>query len=199
MQQHFYAGYAVLTLLLWRLAWGLVGSKYSRFRSFFFPVHEIIRYAKSLLISDASSAKKSYLGHNPLGAMSALAIIGVLLLQAGLGLFSSDDYFFGPLAGLVDSECRAQLTQLHLDNTTIIYALLGLHVAAIVYYRLVKNEPLTKAMITGQKTPANGEVSKPAEASNLLALALLIACIGLVYWLVNAFTDLQPSTAFDYF
>lgn len=195
MQQHFYAGYTVLTLLLFRVVWGFVGSRHSRFRSFLFPMSEIIAYAKSITaVSD-----KRYLGHNPLGSLSALAIILVLITQVGLGLFSTDDYFFGPLAGLVDSDTMAWLTSLHLDNVNIIYALLGLHVIAIAYYKLRKKEPLTKAMITGIKETDAGGAEHIKPASNWRAVIVLALCAALVYWLVNAYTDLLPTSNYDYY
>ncbi len=198
MQQHFYAGYAVLTLLLFRLVWGLVGSRHSRFHTFFFPISEIASYIKKI----TKVSEQNYLGHNPLGSLSALAILIVLLTQASIGLFSTDDYFFGPLAGLVSSDTMAWLTSLHLDNVNVIYGLLGLHVFAIIYYKFRKKEPLTKAMITGTKTinPNNHaatEENKPA--SNWLALIILILCAALVYWLSTAFLDQLPISDYDYY
>ena len=199
MQQHFYSGYAVLTLLLWRLAWGFVGSRYSRFRRFFFPPRELLDYAKAFFCRTARGTNTRYLGHNPLGSLSALAIILVLLIQGSLGLFSTDDYFFGPLAGLVGSDTMAQLTGLHLDNVNLIYVLLGLHLAAIIYYQVVKKESLTKAMVTGRKNNVDDKAHQPKPASNLLALVLLLLSAGLVYWLTNAYVDLLPAADYDYY
>lgn len=197
MQQHFYAGYVVLTLLLFRISWGLVGSRYSRFRAFFFPVSEIMAYIKGI----TQTSNKPYLGHNPLGSLSALAIIFVLLSQASLGLFSTDDYFFGPLAGLVSRDTMAWLSSLHLDNVNVIYALLGLHVLAIIYYKLRKKEPLTKAMLTGYKATdcKQQEHSQMKPASNLLALVILTLCAAVVYFLATAFADQLPSSSYDYY
>ena len=199
MQQHFYSGYAVLTLLIWRLAWGFVGSKHSRFRRFFFPARELIEYAKAFFCRRARGHNKHYLGHNPWGSLSALAIILALLIQASLGLFSTDDYFFGPLAGLVGRNTMAQLTGLHQDNVNLIYVLLGLHLAAIIYYQVVKKESLTKAMVTGRKNNVDDKAHQHKSASNLLALILLLLSAGLVYWLINAYVDLLPAADYGYY
>jgi len=106
MQQHFYAGYVVLTLLLFRIVWGFIGSPYAKFYSFVFPVSELVAYIKQF----PAVGGRQYLGHNPLGGLSTVAIIGVLMLQAALGLFSSDDYFFAPLTGLVSDLTKSMIT-----------------------------------------------------------------------------------------
>lgn len=200
MQQHFYAGYAVMTLLLFRLLWGFVGSAYSRFRSFSFPVAEILAYAKKM----GAVAERPYLGHNPLGSLAALAMLLALAVQVMFGLFSTDDYFYGPLAGLVSREKMSLLTRLHLINVNVIYGLIGLHVLMILYYKFIKREPLTKAMISGYKDVRVPHRQHPAvksisPSSNLLALLLLLICVALVYYLVTAYVGLLPADDYDYF
>jgi len=197
MQQHFYAGYTVLTALLFRLVWGVIGSTHSRFRSFIYSPREILEYLSSL----KNTRPSVYLGHNPLGSLSVIAILILLLAQVILGLFSTDGYFFGPLSGLVSDDLRQALTSLHLDNTNLIYAMLALHVMAIAYYKVRKQEPLTKAMFSGYKEI--GDVSQPEPhnhlASNTLALAVLVCCAAFVYWLVNAYVDITPAGEYDYY
>ncbi|WP_353410081.1 cytochrome b/b6 domain-containing protein [Arenicella sp. 4NH20-0111] len=197
MEQHFYAGYSVLTLILFRLIWGLIGSKYSRLKRLFFPLSETLKYAKGLFSRKSTAAKnQEHLGHNPLGSLSVIAILSILLIQATLGMFSTDGYVFGPLAGLLSAETRDQITQLHLDNIVLIYAILGLHVAAIFFHQVVKKENLTRTMITGKKA---GESAHPeTHKSPWLALAILILCAGFVYWLSTAYLDLIPLDDFGY-
>jgi len=173
MQQHFYAGYVVLTLLLFRIVWGFIGSPYAKFYSFVFPVSELVAYIKQF----PAVGGRQYLGHNPLGGLSTVAIIGVLMLQVALGLFSSDDYFFAPLTGLVSDNTVANLSDLHSDNVTLIYAVLGLHVFAILYYKLRKKQALTKSMITGFKSHSEDNLPQQSTVSNWLALLVLIVCI----------------------
>ncbi len=210
IQQHFYAGYAVLTLLLFRIIWGFIGSYHSRFHTFLLPPSNVIAYLKTLFINNKTKQKNrltddiSYAGHNPAGGLSSVIMILVLSTQATLGLFSSDGYFHGPLTGLVNSELRVWLNSLHIDNVNIIYGLITLHLVAIAFYKWVKKEPLTNAMITGTKevaesnrTADNSKNNQPK--SNLTALVILGLCIALVYYLANAYLDLLPANEFDYF
>ena len=199
MQQHFYSGYVVLSLLLFRLVWGLVGSYYARFSSFPCSPRSILNYLKGL----RSPKPERYLGHNPLGSLSAILMILLVLVQAVLGLFSSDDYFFGPLSGLVDSKVMTWASEMHLLNSNAVFAVIGLHIAAILYYQLIKKERLTKAMITGDKVLidgveyVDGQPTKPA--NKWLALLVFFLCVGVVYYLTTAFFDSLPSASDSYY
>ncbi len=192
MQQHFYAGYTVLTLLLFRVFWGFVGSSTSRFTDF-------VRGPKTVWAYLQGRSLQSYSGHNPLGALSVLAMLLVLLVQAVLGLFSTDDYFYGPLSGLVGDETRAYLSSLHLSNVNLIYALLSLHVLAVLFYQFVKKQPLVQAMLNGKKpnTVGNNKSFKPTHI--WLALLSIMISVAVVYYLATAYTDQIPSGEFDYY
>ena len=227
MQQHFYAGYSILTLLLFRLVWGFIGTRFARFKSFLYSPKKIFSYAKTLTTDySKNSATKSYFGHNPLGGLSALAMLAVLMFQASSGLFSSDDYYYGPLAGLVDSSWVAQLTELHHLNSDITLALIGLHVISIFLYRWLKKEHLVGAMFHGRKfhgrkfhgrkfhgeklhdqnlqensldDQAQFDSEQGIKSSKLLLAALVLALsITAVYLIANSFTDTLPS-AEDYY
>ena len=128
-------GIAILGLLVFRLVWGLVGSTYARFASFM---------PSSLTIRNHLDGVWRGAGHNPFGALSVLAMLGVLLCQAGTGLFSSAnrDHFQGPLYDLVGKTLSHTLSDVHefIFNFTI--AFLVLHIAAIAYYvRIEEKEP----------------------------------------------------------
>jgi len=148
MQQHFYAGYCTLSLILFRLLWGIAGTKYSRFSSFTFGPSKILSYGKSMF---SDSSKKRYLGHNPLGSLSAAAMMLAIFFQAASGMFSSDDYFHGPLSGLLESSEVSRLSELHLLNTNILLSLIVLHIAAILFYQIYKKEKLIWPMLNGGK------------------------------------------------
>lgn len=193
MQQHFYAGYCVLTLLLFRLVWGVIGSRYSRFRSFIFSPSQIICYVGQLSVNE-----HEYHGHNPLGGLAVMAMLLVLIVQVTAGLFSNDDYFYGPLSGLVSSQVSAWFTRLHSNNIYVIYALMALHVFAIAYYQFAKNQSLTKAMITGNKDLAKEEGGVQRQTSNLVALIVLLVCAALVYCLINVFSASIPTPDYGY-
>jgi cytochrome b len=198
MEQHFWSGYTILTLILFRFIWGFVGSRYARFRSFLFPLKEIASYAKSV---KSRNTNKHYLGHNPIGSLSALAMMLAILLQASTGLFNSDDYYFGPLSGLIDKNLAAFLSSIHQLNFDLLKLLIATHVIAILYYKFYKKENLSKAMITGKKTVlATDKQNYPAaiRGSNLvLALLVLALCAAIVYGLANAFTDTLAGSEYD--
>ncbi len=178
MQWHFYLGYAVLALLMFRLIWGIVGSQYARFASF--PPHPMAAWR-------ALRGEKSLnLGHNPLGAFSVYALLAALAFQAISGLFSNDDIAAeGPLVVKVSKALSDQITGLHKANEAVIVGLVLLHIGAIVYYRYVKKEPLIGAMIHGDKHAASGEPAKDDRSMRLRGLTVFALCAALVWFVVN--------------
>lgn len=200
MQQHFYAGYVVCHLLLFRIVWGVLGPHYARFRSLPCSPRTVMSYLKNVGSSDNA---KRYLGHNPLGSVSAILMIIALFAQVSLGLFSNDDYFFGPLSGVLDSATSSLFSEWHTLNSNLVFVLIGLHIAAIIYYKLRKKEGLTKAMITGDKVLSDSieylDIKPTKPANKLLALIVYLMCIAAVYWLATAFADRLPTAAESYY
>jgi cytochrome b len=149
MTLHFYAGYSVLGLLGFRLIWGLFGPAPARFTHFIYGPSAILRYLRSL----PARVPSYWPGHNPLGALAVFAILGVLALQAGSGLFADpDDYInVGPLAHWVDAQGNRLASQWHEIASKAILALVVLHVLVIGFYKLYKHEDLIRPMITGWK------------------------------------------------
>ncbi len=166
-------GQAVLTLLLFRLVWGFVGGRYARFTQFVRGPSTILDYLRR------GSATP---GHNPLGAMSVIALLGVLLFQASSGLFANDDIAFeGPLARFVSNALSSALTTWHRRNEVIILGLVALHVVAILFYRFVRGKNLIGPMILGdaamheqapgaQHEPSRDDVGLWVRAAVVLAL-----------------------------
>jgi cytochrome b len=146
MVWHGRAGTFVLSLLVFRLIWGFIGSPTARFHSF-------VKGPKAIwLYLQGRSLKQVSIGHNPLGALSVLALLGLFLLQALTGLGTSDDIFFdGPLVQTLSSDTVSRLTSLHKSTEPFLIALVTLHVAAITFYQLVKKTNLIRPMITGMK------------------------------------------------
>jgi cytochrome b len=180
IEWHAYCGYVTLTLVMFRIIWGFVGSWHARFLNFVPSPKRLIAYLRGQ--TDGG------LGHNPLGAFSVLALLLTLLIQALTGLFADDDIFFqGPLAKYASNSTVAFLTSVHHFNQYIIFALIGLHLLAIVYYLLVKKDNLIKPMITGDKNaPAN--ISSQAVDTARQRLAALMILLGLsigLYYLIR--------------
>jgi cytochrome b len=172
---HIWSGCAVLTLLLFRLLWGFVGSSTARFANFVRRPSVVRDYLRGLWTG---------IGHTPLGALSVLALFGALAVQAGLGLISEDEdgLYLGPLARLVSSDTSDRARDLHESWFNIVLGLIILHVAAIIFYRL-RGKHLTKAMLTG-RTRLDPGVQPMRPGKWWVALICLGVSIGIVRWVI---------------
>ncbi|MDK9724665.1 MAG: cytochrome b/b6 domain-containing protein [Sterolibacteriaceae bacterium MAG5] len=170
MDIHGKAGIGIAGLLAFRLVWGFAGSTYARFASFVRGPAVIRTYLRG---------EWHGVGHNPLGALSVLALLGLLAFQVGTGLFGNDDIAFnGPLQALAGKDTSDLLTGLHRKSLWLLLALVGLHVAAIGYYARAKKENLVRPMITGW-TDAPPEGARPASGGGVLAFLFAVA-VGLL-------------------
>lgn len=149
MTLHFWCGYVVIGLLAFRLVWGFVGPEPARFSSFLRGPGAIARYLRGFFLREPSY----WPGHNPLGGLSVIALLAALAAQVSSGLIADpDDYVnVGPLANYVDAATRSAAVGWHETGATVILILVGLHLAAILFYRLWKHEDLIRPMITGRK------------------------------------------------
>jgi len=181
---HMWSGYAILTLVIFRVLWGFVGSTHARFADFLYAPKAMMQYTRTLTGRRAAL----YAGHNPIGGLSALAMLLCMLLQAGTGLFSNDDVLSeGPLYKYVTKETSDWLTTIHNYNFYVLLALAGIHIAAILYYWIYKRENLVAAMFTGKKRlPAELGAAQGRMASIWKALVLLALSALIVYALVRA-------------
>lgn len=182
MDWHFRLGYAVLTLLLFRLAWGLVGGHWSRFSSFLYAPSTVLRYLRGQGGPELST------GHNPLGAGSVFALLFFLLVQVATGLISDDEIASsGPLTSLVPSTWVSQATWYHHSvGKLVLIVLVALHVAAILFYLLRKRQNLVRPMLLGDKEVEQALPSSRDDVrTRLLAIVLLAVCAGLVSLLLK--------------
>jgi len=178
---HFRLGYVTFTLLVFRLVWGWVGGHWSRFSSFVVSPLSTWRYLRS-------SSSSPTAGHNPLGAWSVLAVLGILAVQVGTGLFADDEIAnVGPLNALLSGEWALRLTFWHKEvGAKIIVLLVLVHVGAIAWYRRVKGDNLVTPMVTGDKVlPADTPASVDGWGQRLLALAILAVAAAGVWALVQ--------------
>ncbi|MET0293753.1 MAG: cytochrome b/b6 domain-containing protein, partial [Phenylobacterium sp.] len=147
---HRYSGYAILGLIVFRLIWGVVGSSTARFASFVKGPAAVARYARSLFAKGHAALP----GHNPMGGWSVAAMLALLALQVGMGLFVVDDdtgFESGPLSGYVSYERGLELGEWHEIMFNVLLVLIGLHLAAVLFYLLFKRENLISAMLTGRR------------------------------------------------
>ena len=179
MHYHEWSGVVILWLILFRVLWGFWGSTPSRFVSFLRGPRTVWAYARTLW----GKGHDAYLGHNPMGAWSIIAMLTVLTIQAGTGLFANDDIFTeGPLFHLVSKATSDWLTRVHRINQDILLALIVLHLAAIVFYWGVKRENLVAPMMTGRKYWH--ETVRQAEGHPVKALVLAAILAAGVYGII---------------
>jgi len=149
IQWHFYIGYLILALMLFRYLWGFAGPTPVRYRAIIPTPTAVFTYLRHMGRREPSGSP----GHNPVGSLSVIAMLIVITAQAVTGLFiESDDFFeYGPLAGYVSEAMVNRLTWWHHFNADVILALVVLHVGAILFYLVWKRENLIKPMISGWK------------------------------------------------
>lgn len=185
MENHKLSGYAILALVLFRLAWGLAGGRHARFATFVASPSVAAAYVRDLVMGRA----RRYAGHNPLGAWSALAMLASVAVQAGSGLFASDDILTeGPLHGTVPSGVADWLTWLHYWNSNLLFVLIGIHVVAVLLYE-IKGDRLIAAMIHGRKRLPAAEPADDVRSVRgrlWLALVLAVAAAGAVWAVLRA-------------
>lgn len=183
MVWHMRCGYVVLALVAFRVLWGVVGGRWSRFTHFVYSPGAILRYLRR----KPRAGERFDVGHNPLGGLSVLAMLAWLLLQIGSGLIADDEIATtGPLIRFVSGDASLVWTGYHKTwGQWGIFALVGLHVAAILYYRFGHDHDLIGPMLSGDKRLGNEvQPTRDTLATRLFALTLLAACAGAVYLLV---------------
>lgn len=184
MVWHFRLGYAILTLLAFRVLWGLMGGHWSRFARFVYSPATLLRYLRGQGRADEFLD----VGHTPTGALSVFALLGVLIVQVATGLVADDEIAnTGPLIKYVSGATSSLATSWHKHyGRWLVIGLVVLHVAAIVFYLVKKRQNLVTPMLSGDKPlPEGTPVSADTAVSRGLAAALLAACAGGVAWLVS--------------
>ena len=174
---HIRLGLLLLALLVFRIVWGFLGTDTARFASFVKGPQAIVAYLRG---SKDESATK---GHNPLGALSVLALLGVMLVQVGLGLFSGDPYdgATGPLNGLVGVMTADWITETHEAFFYVVLAMIAVHLAAIIFYTAAKKQNLVGPMLSG-KGAKSAEVTDNSRASWAKVLVALVIAFAVVSW-----------------
>lgn len=175
LQWHRWSGYAILGLILFRLYWGLVGSETARFGHFLKGPATVARY----LGGKAAAGP----GHNPLGGWSVAAMLALVGAIVGLGLFAVDVDGFegGPLSSKVSFDLGREIAGWHELAFNVALGLIALHLAAIVFYLLVRKQNLTGAMITGRLT---GEGRATPRFAGPVRFLIGVALAGAATWFI---------------
>ena len=173
MVWHGRLGIFIVGLLVFRLVWGLVGSTYARFSRFVPGPTALVAYLQG---------RWRGFGHNPLGALSVLTLLGLSLFQAFSGLFANDDIAFdGPLRGLVSKSTSDWLTGMHRQVVWWLLGLVVLHIGAVLFHTFVHKDNLIRPMIDGMK-PATDPSARSATGGGRIALGAALAIAILAMW-----------------
>ena len=180
MEWHFRLGYVVMALLLFRLVWGFIGGRWSRFAAFVYPPSSVLAYLRGRAHPD------HLIGHNPLGAFSVFAVLAILAVQVATGLVADDQIAAsGPLTRFVSESTVKLASGWHkAQGKWTVIALVSLHVLAVLFYVMVKRHSLVRPMISGDKLTAGTVApSRDAAATRLVALVVFMLCMSFAWWI----------------
>lgn len=179
MDWHRYSGYTLLGLLIFRIYWGFAGSSSARFSQFLRGPRGLVAYLRE------SREGHRHAGHNPLGGWSVAAMLTLMLAQVVIGLFVSDvdGLESGPLSHLVSFDTSRTLAEIHEIVFNVMLTLIALHVAAILFYLLVKRDNLVSAMLTGKRSNVRMMAMTPVPAWRVIPGVVLAS--GVVWWVAS--------------
>lgn len=186
---HFYFGYTALGLVLFRLAWGILGTTHSRYRNFLVSPRKVIDYLQG------TKSWSRTAGHNPAGGWASLGIVLLIGTQAVCGLFISDDIFYaGPYNSVVSTSTADWLGAWHHRLFTLIQLVVAVHLVAVSWYTWGKKEYLIQAMWHGKKQLSDDNVAQAITQSKLFRALFAVIAAGL---LVTALVCLAPVAEYD--
>ena len=182
MEWHERTGMFLLSLILFRLIWGFIGSDTARFSQFVKSPIEALHHWQEVRTQPTAY----HAGHNPLGAWMVIALLGIVLFQGMTGLFATDDIATeGPLSGLVSGDTAEILTSIHHLVFNFILLLAAVHIAAVLFYRFGKKTNLIKPMVLGEADwpLAQQPLPQPLGFKPVwLGLGIWAGCYALVYF-----------------
>jgi len=182
IELHMQSGYFILGLIIFRLIWGFVGTKHSRFSQFYPSPSRLSAYINEL----KSGIKIKHAGHNPLGSLMILLMLLLIFLQATSGLFINDDIFSaGPYYGTLSAEMEKVMKFIHHNVFNLIIGAIFIHLSAILYYRFTLKTDLVTPMVTGKKSANDINRNDVISHSKILvAIVIALAVAAFIYWLV---------------
>ncbi len=170
---HLLFGYSLFGLILFRLLWGFVGSRYARFGSFAFGPRTTLGYLRSMF----RRTPTHYIGHNPVGAVAVWLLLALGLATAITGWM------------MATGRAGESLEEVHETISNAMWVLVGLHVVGVVVSSVLHRENLPRAMITGRKRMADAGDGIPRDSA-LVAAGLLAALLA--FWGVSMRDNAVP-------
>ncbi|WP_158972387.1 cytochrome b/b6 domain-containing protein [Paraglaciecola sp. L3A3] len=180
MDFHFYLGYFILGLIIFRLIWGFIGTKYAKFSSFIAGPKAMFAYIKALMNKQDTST----IGHNPVGGLMLPLVLLLVGIQATTGLFTSDDVVHsGPYYGTVSDSLQSIMQWLHHQTFSFLWIFIAVHILVICWYKFALKHDLIRPMLHGKKMVT--EQQAIANSQLLKAIIVMIVVAVFVYWLVE--------------
>ena len=169
---HRACGYAVVVLVAFRIVWGFVGTRHARFASF-------VRGPRAITGFLTGRGPEVHPGHNPLGALSVLALLASLAVQGATGLYANDEIAnTGPFYGWIAPATSNLLTSVHAWNSNLLVALVALHLVAIAWYGVVRRRPLVRAMLDGRRPVAEVPEDEEIGGSRTMLAIVIVAVLA---------------------
>ena len=181
---HLWSGIAVLTLLIFRILWGLFGSSTARFADFVRGPAAVHAYL---------AGRWRGIGHSPLGALSVVVLMGLVAVEVGLGLFATDEdgLLLGPLSGFVSISASNEMAEIHEEFFDVLLVFIGLHVAAVLFYLIARKQNLIGPMVTGKaKLDPDTQPMRPGKW--WVAILCLVAAIAFTRWIIAGAPPFGP-------
>ncbi|WP_100658376.1 cytochrome b/b6 domain-containing protein [Alteromonas flava] len=187
---HVRIGYALLGLILFRLVWGVVGTRYAKFNQLRLSPTQGLTYSKTLLHRDSPT----FPGHNPIGSWAVICMLLLIALQAISGLFVSDDIFTeGPYRSVASSEWLAVMEFIHFQLFDLLLIFIALHIIAALGYQFYKRQAIITAMVNGKKYLKEDVGIVSSKLLRAFLVAIVVAAI--VYFVIEV---LPPEPEFYY-
>jgi cytochrome b len=181
MEYHVLGGYAILTLAAFRIVWGFIGTRTARFMGFVRGPRAVLQYARSLTHDDP----EHHPGHNPLGGWSVMAMLASLLVQAVSGLFADDEIMTtGPLWKYVSDDTASLFNIIHEANALVLLTLICIHLAAILFYLMVKKQNLILPMFSGSKPVSDPTTESLRPLEGIMRALVVIAICATMTWVL---------------
>jgi len=182
LELHIKFGYTALGFIIFRIVWGIVGTKHSQFKNFIPSFTMLKRY----IIDSRLGKLKSHIGHNPLGSLMVILMLLLMIGQATSGLFISDDIFSaGPYNGVFSEQVEKIFKIIHTNAFDLLMIAAIFHVIAVIYYERVKKQAIIKAMINGKKQGDHISTDDTILHSKLILAGVIVIIVAVfVYWLV---------------
>lgn len=178
---HVIAGYGLAWLLVFRLAWGVLGSRFSRFDTFPLAPRLVVEYARRFAADMVAGRKRpGPLGHNPLGAWMIVVLLATLFVLTFSGLIAlGGQEKLGPLAFAFDYHTGHGAKEVHEMAAWVLLALIAIHLIGVFVDERLAGHPILAAMLSGRKPVLDAAAVAPRRGVTRRG-AWVVALVGAV-------------------